>query len=323
VNRVRRNYHAHTFCGDTFQTARILLQRRLSPDADDEICVWIDRATPITIGNVDVLIPMMFRIDGDVMDAFRPRLIQQWGSGLEGIDLDAARDRKIPVASVPTMGSNADSVAEHAILLILALLRRLPEAQASVRAGVLGSPMGRILAGRTVCLYGLGSTALSLARRLRAFDVRLLGITRDPAATKVASFKLDACYSAIDRELALAQTDVLVVCVRLAQETRGLVDARALAALLSGAHLINVSRGAVVDCAALYHALADQHLGGAGLDVFWDEPVSPKDPLLALPTVIATPHVAGVTDGSYGEIADAVAANIEHIRRGKSVITPN
>jgi phosphoglycerate dehydrogenase-like enzyme len=119
----------------------------------------------------------------------------------------------------------------------------------------------------------------------------------------------------------LPKTDVLVVCVRLAKETRGLVDARALAALPRGAYLINASRGAVVDYAALYRALADHHLGGAGLDVFWEEPVCPKDPLLALPTVIATPHVAGVTDRSYGEIGDAVAANIEAISRAESIIS--
>ncbi len=98
----------------------------------------------------------MFQITGAVMDATRCRLIQQWGSGLEGVDLAAARARGIWVANVPAPGSNADSVAEHTMLLILALLRRLPEAVANVRRGVLGTPPGLMLAGRTVCLYGLG-----------------------------------------------------------------------------------------------------------------------------------------------------------------------
>jgi phosphoglycerate dehydrogenase-like enzyme len=258
------------FCGDSFQSARVLLQKRLPPDANDEICVWLDRATPSNGGSIDVLIPMMFRIDGGVMDDSQPRLIQQWGSGLEGLDLEAARDRKIPVASVPIGGSNAESVAEHALMLILCLLRQLPEAQASVRAGILGSPMGRMLAGRTVCLYGLGATALSLARRLHAFDVRLLGITRVPARPRWAAFKLDACYSTADREMALAQTDILVVCTRLAKETSGMIATQTLSALPRGAYLINASRGALV-YAALYCALANDHLGGAGLDVFCEE----------------------------------------------------
>lgn len=139
------------FCGDTFASARTLLRERLPAGADDDVCLWTDPGVPAGYDNVDVLIPMMFRIDANVMDACRPRLIQQWGSGLEGVDLDAARVRGILVA---------------------------------------------------------------------------------------------------------------------------------------------------------------------GLDVYWQEPIVPSDALLALPNVIATPHVAGVTAQSFGEIADAVAANIELVRRG-------
>lgn len=116
------------------------------------------------------------------------------GSGLEGVDLDAARARAIWVAKVPASGNNADSVAEHALLLTLALLRQLPAAQANVNAGTLGAPLGRMLASRTVCLYGLGATAMALARRLRPMGVRLIGITRDPAAPKVTEFALDECF---------------------------------------------------------------------------------------------------------------------------------
>ena len=235
------------FCGDTFASSRVLLQQRLPAPACDEVSVWPDCGTPTDLSHVDVLIPMMFRIDGEVMDGARFRLIQQWGSGLEGVDLEAARTRGIPVASVPTSGSNAESVAEHALLLILSLLRQFPEAQANVRAGVLGSPLGQMLAGRTVCLYGLGATALSLARRLRALDVKLLGITRDPDAPKVAAFGLDACYSTGERNTCLSQTDILVLCTRLCKETRGLVDAAALAALPAGAYLVNAARGMLVN----------------------------------------------------------------------------
>jgi len=306
------------FCGESFASARVLLQQRLRSKAGDEFCIWPDRGTSADLSHVDVLIPMMFRIDGEVMDAARFRLIQQWGSGLEGVDLDAARTRGIPVASVPTSGSNAESVAEHALLLILSLLRQLPEAQANVRVGVLGAPLGRMLAGRTVCLYGLGATALSLARRLRALGVKLVGITRDPGAPKVAGFGLDSCYSTDERDLCLSQTDILVLSTRLCKETRGLVDGSCLAALRAGAYLVNAARGALVDYEALYAALSTGRLAGAGLDVYWEEPIAPNDPLLGLPNVIATPHIAGVTDRSYGEIADAVAANIELIRQGKS-----
>ena len=305
------------FCGETFPSARVLLQQRLSTD---ECHVWADGNTLCQTSGVDVLIPMMFHIDAPVMDYIRPRLIQQWGSGLEGVSLEAARARRIPVAGVPSCGSNAESVAEHALLLILSLLRQLPAAQANIQAGVLGAPLGRMLAGRVVCLWGLGATAFSLARRLRALDARLVGITRDPAAQKVAAFRLDACFPTEKLAECLRDTEILVLCVRLSNETRGLVDANVLATLREGACLVNPARGALLDYDALYSALSTGRLRGAGLDVYWNEPIACDDALLALPNVIATPHVAGVTEESYREIADAVAANIERIRRGESVL---
>src|SRR6202008_3437045 len=100
---------------------------------------------------VEVIIPLMFRIDATIMDASRARLIHQWGAGLEGVELAAARARNIYVANVPTSGGNAESVAEHAIFLLLSLLRQAPLAQTSVRSGLLGTPIGRMLSGNTVC----------------------------------------------------------------------------------------------------------------------------------------------------------------------------
>jgi phosphoglycerate dehydrogenase-like enzyme len=305
------------FCGDCFPAAHSLLKERLPSDQHDEILVSVGAELRAKLGSADVVIPMMTVLDESLLDAGRVRLVQQWGSGLEGVDLDAARARGIWVANVPAAGSNADSVAEHVLLLMLALLRQLPSAQTNVRLGILGAPLGRTLAGRTVCLYGLGATARALARRLLAFDVRLIGITRQPDAVSAAEFGLDSCYGTREREVALAQSDVLVVCVRLVQQTRGLIDATALAALPAGAYLVNAARGALVDYAALCGALVSGQLGGAGLDVYGNEPLPPDDPLLALPNVIATPHVAGVTDRSYAGIADAVACNIERLRRGE------
>ena len=171
-----------------------------------------------------------------------------------GVDLAAARDRGIAVANVPATGNNADSVAELVIMLTIALLRNLPEAQANIRAGRLGAPQGRMLASRTICLYGLGAIAKALAKRLRPFDVRLIGITRDPHAAKVAEFNLDACYSLQERDACLAQTDVLILCSRLSSENKGSIDASALRALRPGTYLVNAAR-ALVDYDALRAAL--------------------------------------------------------------------
>jgi phosphoglycerate dehydrogenase-like enzyme len=302
------------FCGTAFPAARQLLRDRLVPE-QDEVCEWPGDRLETIPAPVDVIIPLMFRIDAPIMDASRALLIHQWGSGLEGVELAAARSRNIYVANVPTSGGNAESVAEHAIFLLLSLLRQAPLAHSSVRSGRLGTPLGRMLAGNVVCLYGLGNVALALARRLRPFGVRLIGITRDPQAAKVAAFGLDACVATGDRLQALRQTTILVPCTPLSDRTRGIIDAEALAAMPSGGFLINVARGGLADYDALYAALASGHLAGAGLDVYWREPIAPDDPLLALPNVIATPHIAGVTDRSYNEIADAVSANIERLRR--------
>jgi phosphoglycerate dehydrogenase-like enzyme len=302
------------FCGKIFPDAPRYLSKRLNQSTGDEVVVW-DTRVPLA-EPADVAVPLMSPLDAPTMDVGRFRLIQQWGVGLEGVDLEAARKRGIWVANVPGTGGNAHSVAEHTILLLLALLRDLPRSVANVRKAVLGAPIGRVLEGRTVTLWGLGAIALPLAHRLRPFGVRLLGITRDPQASKVAAYGLDACYASASWEECLQQTDVLMICVKLSPATRNMIGARQLSALPRGAYLINTARGGLMDHDALVDALASGHLAGAGLDVYHQEPIPPEDPLLAFPNVIATPHVAGVTERSYDEITEAVVANIERLRQG-------
>jgi len=311
------------FCGESFPEALRHLEKHLeqrAPSHGHEIVACHRTTLRAAVENVDVVIPLMSRVDAALMDAGRFRLVHQWGAGLEGVDLEAARQRDIRVANVPASGNNADSVAEHAVLLTIALLRDLARCQANVREGLLGIPIGKMLAGRTVCLYGLGAIARALARRLRPFGVRLVGITRDPEALKVTELELDACYSVADRNACLAQTDVLIVCSRMTAETRGTIDAAVFRAMPAGSYLVNAARGGLVDYDALYVSLRSGRLAGAGLDVFWDEPISPDDPLLAMPNMIATPHIAGVTDRSYAEIAEVVVDNIDRLRRGVELV---
>jgi phosphoglycerate dehydrogenase-like enzyme len=203
------------------------------------------------------------------------------------------------------------------MLLILSLLRDLPKAQANVRSGWLGAPLGKMLAGRTVCLYGLGTIAFPLAKRLQAFDVRLTGISRDPNEPKIADFGLTHCFSVEERDKAFAAADILVLCMRYTEDMRGMIGARELAKLPRGAYVVNVARGGVLDGEGLYSQLSCGHLAGAGLDVFWQEPLPANDPILSLPNVIATPHIGGVTEASFGMIAGVVAENIERLRGGE------
>jgi phosphoglycerate dehydrogenase-like enzyme len=303
------------FCGDTFPMARVMLQPRLP---SDNLIVCRQDAIRESLAGVDVLVPLMSPIDRPIIDAGGFRLIQQFGTGLEGVDLDAARARGIWVANAAASArANADSVAEHALLLMLAVLRHLPAAEASVRTGVLGAPLGLALAGRTVCIVGLGAVGRALATRLGPFGARLIGLTRRPDPARTAAAGLEVCYGFADRMIAFAAADVLALCLPVTNETRGMIDAAAFAALPDDACVVNVARGALIDYAAAFDALSRGRLRGAGLDVFWQEPIAPDDPLLALPNVIATAHVAGVTDRSYAGITDAVVDNIERLRRGE------
>jgi phosphoglycerate dehydrogenase-like enzyme len=308
------------FCGDAFPDEPDYLRRRLSSDANDELIVCPDWGSRPELSDIDVVIPRMERVGRREIEMGSFRLVQQWGAGLEGVDIAAAQEKGIRVANVPATGGNAESVAEHALLLILALLRDLPRAQANVRAGILGAPIGKVLAGRTVCLYGLGAIALPLSKRLQTFGVRLIGVTRDPLSEKVSDFGLDHCFSVADRDRAFAETDILVLCMRYFAEMRGTIGTHELGCLRPGAYLLNIARGGFLDNDALYEALKHGRLAGAGLDVFSQEPMPVNHPLLSLPNVIATPHIAGVTEESFNDIADAVAANIERLRRGEPLL---
>ncbi len=303
------------FCGDTFPMAPVMLKARL--DADD-VRVCRRDAIQQSLDGVDVLVPLMSRIDRTLIDAGRFTLIQQFGTGLEGVDLDAARARGIWVANAgASAGANAESVAEHALLLMLAVLRRLPDAQANVRAGILGAPLGLALTNRTVCIVGLGAVGRALAARLGPFGARLIGLTRRPDPSRTAAAGLAHCYGFDERMIAFGMADVLALCLPVTGDTRGLIDAAAFATLPDDACVVNVARGGLLDYAAAFGALSSGRLRGAGLDVFWEEPIAPDDPLLSLPNVIATAHVGGVTDRSYAGITDAVVENIERLRRGE------
>ncbi len=305
------------FCGTDFPEMPDYLRQAL--EGDHEVLRWNGYMRDMP-SNIDVLIPCAYRVGPEEMDRGKVRFIQQFGVGLDGVDLDAARSRSIPVANVPATGGNADSVAEHAILLTLMLLRHSKQAGENLARGILGAPVGTALAGRTICLYGLGSVARSIATRIRSFDVRLLGLTRTPSPAKVSQFHLDRCYSVESAQACLSQSDILVVCVKHTAETAGLIQERQLRWLRPGALLINVARAGLIDRNGLEACLADGHIAGAGLDVFWNEPANCDDPLLKLPQVVLTPHIAGITDRSLAEIARLAADNIERFSKRQPLL---
>ena len=303
--------------GTEFAAVRDFLIEAL-PDAE---FAQVDVATLRTKGHVaDVLLPAMSRIDAEVMDRIRGlRLIQQWGAGLEGVDTAAATERKIAVANVPTRGTgNAESVAEWCIMAAIAVSRRLPLALGTIRSGGMwGAPLGRSLMGRTAGILGLGGIGQALAVRLRPFEMRLIGLQRNPDPKLAERLGMEWVGGPEHLPELLRRSDYLFLCAPLNEHTRNLVEESALAMLPPQACIINAARGGLLSTPAMLRALAEGRLMGAGLDVFEEEPLDPGSALLRQPDVIATPHVAGVTDVSYRGIAREVGANIVRILEGR------
>lgn len=259
------------------------------------------------VGEADALVPSMARITRPVIEAApRLKLIAQFGAGLEGVDLEAARERGISVRNVA--GANAQAVAELAAFLMLALARRLPQHARSFARRVVGDPPGRELAGKTLGVVGLGATGRALARIARGFGMEVIAVRR----TAGTGAEQDASWvggpDALD-EL-LGRADYVSLHVPLTDATRGLMDARRLALMKPSAFLVNVGRGALIDREALLGTLRERRIAGAGLDVYWEEPPDPADPLLAMDNVVATPHLGGVTDEALARIATRLAATL-------------
>jgi phosphoglycerate dehydrogenase-like enzyme len=266
-----------------------------------------------------VLIPAMARIDGPMMDRIAGlRLIQQWGAGLEGVDKAAAAARGIAVANVPSAGTgNADSVAEWCVMAAIALGRRLPELGQNMRlGGAWGGPIGRGLRGRTAGILGLGGIGQALAARLKPFGMRLVGVTRHADPALAERLGLEWLGGEGDLKLLLERSEYLFLCLPLSAATRNLIGAREIAAMPAGSFLINPARGGLIAEEALVNALGSGHLAGAALDVFDQEPLDACSRLLTTPGLLVTPHIAGVTDISYADIARRVAENISRLWSG-------
>lgn len=265
----------------------------------------------------DVLIPAMARIGADLIVGSGLKLIQQWGVGLEGVDLQAAAREGIPVCNVPSAQANAFSTAELAIFLMMAAGRRFHAAQESLTRGPWGFPKGVALVNRHALIVGLGRVGQALAVRLKALGMRISAVKNRPEPELAQSLGLDRLGSPADLESMLSHADFVVSTVIATPQTIGLFNRRMFGLMKPGAVFVNVSRGLVVDEAALVDALDSGRLTGAGLDVFAREPVQPDHPLVRHPKVVAMPHVGGITEQGYEEIGAMVAENIHRVRDGR------
>jgi D-3-phosphoglycerate dehydrogenase len=226
---------------------------------------------------------------GILSECRRLRLISVWGTGIDHIDLSAARSLGVTVTSTP--GVNANAVAEHTMALMLAIMRRIPAMDAAVRAGQWPRGVLTQLEGKTLGIVGLGAIGTRVATLANAFGVRLLASTLGDDDGRSAA--VGARHVPI--ETLLRESDVVTLHLRLSERTTGYIGPARLALMKPTAFLVNTARAALVDREALIDALRGSRIAGAALDVFHEEPLPAGDDLLALPNVVLTPHDAGMT----------------------------
>ncbi len=226
------------------------------------------------------------KFTGAVMEsAPRLRLISVWGTGTDHVDLAAARQHNIVVTNTP--GVSAASVAEHALALLLATARRIPQADAATRRGEWPRGQGVELRGKTCGVVGLGAIGRQFAALARGIGMRVIAWTMHPQPLPgIELVELDELFRA---------SDVVSVHLRLSPDTEGFIGARQFEVMKQSAILINTARGAIVDEAALMDALSTHRIAAAGLDVFATEPLAEDHPLTRLPNIVMTPHCAGIT----------------------------
>jgi phosphoglycerate dehydrogenase-like enzyme len=278
-----------------------------------------------SLDGVDVVVPLGTPIPREVIEKGRFGFIQQFGVGVEKIDLEAAAELGVLVARIPAqLTANAASVADLAIMFMLTLCRRLPEARTCFDNRNWARPLGSLMEGKTVCIIGVGALGTATATRLAGFNVKLIAIRQDKAKGSPPGTKFDTIYDFSEMKTALAESDIVLLSVMYDASTHHLFNKDVIAAMKQGSFIVNVARGGLIDHEALLEALKSGHLGGAGLDVFWEEPVDPSHPLFALQNVIVTPHIGGATDAHFYTGSKAVADNVLRYAKGdKPLYTVN
>jgi D-3-phosphoglycerate dehydrogenase / 2-oxoglutarate reductase len=240
------------------------------------------------------------------------KAVLRWGTGSDAIDVGAATEAGVAVLTTP--GVNAEAVADMALALMLACIRRLPQLDEAVRAAAwrVDGPT-RDLAGATVGVVGLGAVGRAVTRRLRAFGCRVLALEPNPDRDFCAHYEVELS----DLPAMLPRLDVLTLHAPANQTSRGLIGSGELNRLPRHAVLVNTARGDLIDQAALVRALESGQIAAAGLDVFEREPVPSDDPILRAPNTILSGHVSSYTGLGLSRTADAVLANLRELLAGQ------
>jgi len=273
------------------------------------------------IGEADVVVVSGMWNNDLLARASRLRFIQSIGAGTDQFDRDRLKARGIRLASA--QGVNANAVSEHAMALMLAMERRLPEARDNQRKHVWRGMISDLtqredeLGGKTLLIVGLGGIGSRLARLAKAFDMRVVGIKRDLVR---GADSADAVHGLGELTALLPQADYVALTCPLTKETEKLIDADALRRMKTTACLVNVARGRCVDEPALVQALQDGTIASAAIDVTAEEPLAAASPLWDLPNVLITPHTAGETRRYEENVLDILQDNLDRLWRAETTL---
>jgi D-3-phosphoglycerate dehydrogenase len=285
-------------------------------DADFDV---VRRPTPEELREIiqsydAIIIRSSVRVDADLLAAASQlKVIGRAGMGLDNVDIDAASLRGVIVMNTP--GANTVATAEHAVAMLLALCRNVPQADASMRGGewTRSQFTGVQLYRKTLGIVGLGRIGAQVARRIRAFGMSIIAF--DPYISDEVARELNVTL--VDLDELLARSDFITLHTALTPETQGLINATAIAHMKPGVRLVNCARGGLIDDAALVDALRSGHIAGAALDVFSDEPLPSDSSLRAMPSVVLTPHIAASTIEAQRDVGTQIVDQVLAALRGE------
>ena len=273
------------------------------------------------VGEADVVSASGMWKNDIIPHATKLKFVQSISSGMDQYSKELLGAKGIRLASAA--GVNARAVAEHALALILAVFRRLPEARDNqhkkVWRGMLGDLTQREdeLGGKTLLIVGMGRIGSHLAKLAKAFDMKVIGIRRDP---KAGTNGADEIYAMDDLVKLVPQADIVALTCALTPETTGLMSATAFAAMKPSSVFVNVARGKVADEAALITTMEGSKIWAAALDVTAEEPLPAASPLWTMPNVFVTPHTAGETRAYEDNVIDILIENLDRLWRGEATL---
>jgi len=243
--------------------------------------------------------------------AKRLKLISVWGTGSDNVDLDVASELGIPVTTTP--GTATESVAEHALAIMLAVARKIPQIDRQVKEGKWVRGLVTQLYGKTMGVIGTGSIGSHFAKLAKGIGMNVIAWTFNPSDEKARNIG----FRYVPLEQLLRESDVVSIHLRLSDQTEGFIGEKEIALMKPSAFLINTARGAIVDIEALIEALKEGKIAGAGLDVFKKEPVDPNDPILNLDNIVITPHSAGQTPEVLDKGLNMAVENVANFLAGR------